>query len=127
MLGIDHISIDHIGIGAHDPVASARFLAEVLGIGPARPAGPDGDLLSLEISGSTSLIYAKSEVKEGMHIAFQVDSQRFEAILERLQTKNLAFGNRPDQPDNRQTHDHLGGQGRVYFLDPNGHLFEVCA
>ena len=34
--------------------------------------------------------------------------------------------NRPAaHPDNGRTDDPLGGPGRVYFVSPDGHLFEV--
>ena len=52
----------------------------------------------------------------------------FAAVVNRLRAKGVAFGNDPEDLANGQTADlHGGGHGRVYFLDPNDHLFEVVA
>jgi catechol 2,3-dioxygenase-like lactoylglutathione lyase family enzyme len=47
--------------------------------------------------------------------------------VSRLRAKGLLFGNDPEDPNNMLVTDFLGGHGRVFFLDPNGHLFEVIA
>jgi len=39
-----NIAIDHVGIPAADPWASARFLAEILAEGEITPEGPDGEM-----------------------------------------------------------------------------------
>jgi len=39
-----NIAIDHVGIPAADPRASARFLAEILAEGEITPEGPDGEM-----------------------------------------------------------------------------------
>jgi hypothetical protein len=41
--------------------------------------------------------------------------------------RGLTFGNDPENPRNGSTDDPLGGAVRVYFIDDNGHLFEVTA
>jgi hypothetical protein len=45
--------------------------------------------------------------------------------VDRLRAKGLAYGNDSEDLANMQTGDPLGGNGRVYFFDPNGHLFEA--
>ena len=121
------IAIDHIGVLAQDAAASARFLAEILGLAPASPAGPDGDIFRLDIGESGTLLYFPSEAVLGQHIAFRVDEATFAVVVGRLRTKGLTFGNEPEDQANMQTADALGGHGRVFFRDPNGHLFEVIA
>jgi catechol 2,3-dioxygenase-like lactoylglutathione lyase family enzyme len=120
------ITLDHIGIAARDVEASARFLSEILGVGPARPDGPDGDIYCLTIPESVSLLYSPADTVPTQHIAFRVDEMTFIAVVDRLRTRGLAFGNDPEDLTNGQTTDPLGGRGRVYFLDPNSHLFEVA-
>jgi len=119
------ITLDHIGIAARDVEASARFLSEILGVGPARPDGPDGDIYCLTILESVSLLYSPADTVPTQHIAFRVDEMTFITVVDRLRTRGLAFGNDPEDLTNGQTTDPLGGRGRVYFLDPNSHLFEV--
>ena len=50
------IAIDHVGIPAADPWASARFLGEILAEGEITPEGPDGEMVSLSV-GDGSLTY----------------------------------------------------------------------
>jgi catechol 2,3-dioxygenase-like lactoylglutathione lyase family enzyme len=121
------IAIDHIGVLARDATASARFLAEILEIPPGLPAGPDGENVRLAIGESGWLFYFPSENVSGQHIAFRVDEEAFAGIVGRLRARGVAFGNDPEDHTNMETSDFLGGHGRVFFLDPNGHLFEVMA
>ncbi len=120
-------AIDHVGILAREAEASAEFLAEILGVGQAVPAGPDGDLYRLDFGGSGTLIYFPAETVVGQHVAFRVDAATFDAMVERLRSKGVVFGNEPEAQENLQTSDSFGGHGRVFFRDPNGHLFEVVA
>jgi catechol 2,3-dioxygenase-like lactoylglutathione lyase family enzyme len=54
-----------------------------------------------------------------------VDEQVFSGAIARLRERGLRFGNDPADPSNGQTADPLGGAGRIYFVDPDGHLFEL--
>src|SRR4030095_11658822 len=107
---------------ARDAEASARFLSEILGLGSAMPEGPDGDMYCLKIAENVSLLFSNADSAPTQHIAFRVDEGTFTAVVDRLRSKGLAYGNDPENLVNMQTSDPLGGNGRVYFLDPNGHL-----
>jgi|SRR5262245_37392414 len=119
------ITLDHVGIPARDAEASARFLSEILGLGPAWPEGPDGEMYRLTIAENVSLLFSNADPAPTQHIAFRVDEATFTTVVDRLRAKGSAFGNDPEDLTNGQTSDPLGGAGRVYFFDPNGHLFEV--
>jgi catechol 2,3-dioxygenase-like lactoylglutathione lyase family enzyme len=121
------IAIDHIGVLARDAAASARFLAEILGLAPAFPDGPDGEMFRLPVGESGALLYFPADDVPGQHIAFRVDEPTFAAVVDRLRARGLTFGNDPEDQTNMQTTDFLGGHGRVFFRDPNGHLFEAIA
>jgi catechol 2,3-dioxygenase-like lactoylglutathione lyase family enzyme len=122
------IALDHVGVPARDAAASARFLSEILGLQAATPEGPDGDMYRLAIPGSGALLFAPAPSVAGQHIAFRVDEVTFGGVVQRLREKGIEFGNDPEDITNMQTADlHGGGRGRLYFLDPNGHLFEVVA
>jgi len=121
------VKLDHLGVGARDPEGAARWLGEILGTEPPRPDGPDGDMFSLAIAGGVCLIFSRSDVVAPQHIAFRLDEASFLAAVSRLSAKGLSFGNDPEALTNMQTSDPLGGLGRAYFLDPDGHLFEICA
>lgn len=122
------ITLDHVGVPVRNPAAAASFLAEILGLAPATPEGPEGEMACLAIGESGVLLFYPAESVAGQHIAFRVDPTMFAAVVNRLHARGVAFGNDPEAPTNGQTNDpHGGGHGRVYFLDPDRHLFEVVA
>jgi catechol 2,3-dioxygenase-like lactoylglutathione lyase family enzyme len=121
------IAIDHVAVLARDVAASARFLAEILGLPPGSPDGPDGEMFRLPVDGYGSLLYFPANHVPGQHIAFRVDEATFDAVVDRLRARGVVFGNDPEDQTNMQTSDFMGGHGRVFFLDPDEHLFEVIA
>jgi catechol 2,3-dioxygenase-like lactoylglutathione lyase family enzyme len=121
------IAIDHVGVMARDVTASARFLADILGLPPALPGGPDGENRRLAVGNSGWIFYFPAQDVPGQHIAFRVDEKTFAGVVDRLRAASVTFGNDPEDQTNMQTSDFLGGHGRVFFRDPNDHLFEVMA
>jgi catechol 2,3-dioxygenase-like lactoylglutathione lyase family enzyme len=118
------VAIDHVGIPAADPEASARFLGDILGEGLTTPEGPDGDMFNLSV-GHSALTYFELPTQEPHHIAFRVTESVFVGAIERLRARDMPFGNDPGDTSNRQTADPLGGLGRIYFRESNGYLFEL--
>jgi catechol 2,3-dioxygenase-like lactoylglutathione lyase family enzyme len=121
------IALDHIAIPAHDVVASARFLSEILGVASAAPCGPEGEMRWLPVGESGALLFTPADTVATQHVAFRVDEGTFAGVVDRLRARGIAFGNDPEEPTNERTADPFGGHGRVYFADPNGHFFEVIA
>jgi catechol 2,3-dioxygenase-like lactoylglutathione lyase family enzyme len=121
------IAIDHIGVLARDVSSSALFMAEILGLAPGFPDGPEGEMFRLPVNESSALLYFPADQIPGLHIAFRVDTSTFDGVVARLRARGLTFGNDPEDQTNMQASDFLGGHGCVFFLDPNGHLFEVFA
>ncbi|MGH9124540.1 MAG: VOC family protein [Acidimicrobiales bacterium] len=123
-------TIDHVGIPATDPEAAASFLAWVLGEGVVRADGPPGDggrdMFSLFLDG-WSLAYVRVPQPARQHLAIRVGEGTFDAAVERLTGRGIPFGNDPENPANGHRDDPLGGAGRAYFTDPDGHLFELVA
>jgi catechol 2,3-dioxygenase-like lactoylglutathione lyase family enzyme len=118
------IAIDHVGIPAADPYASARFLRGILGAGHITPEGPDDEMINLSI-GEGALTYFEFPRHEPHHVAFRVTQPVLDSAIERLREQGLPFGNDPGNPTNEQTADPLGSLARIYFHDPNGHLLEL--
>jgi len=119
-----HPTIDHVALPARDPEASARHLAGLLGVEDPEPDGPDGDMFSVALGGS-SVLFVQAQEVPGHHLAFRVGETDFRAVVERLARSGVEFGNDPEELGNGETSDPLGGHGRVYFASPDGHLFEV--
>lgn len=120
------IEIDHIGMPARDVEASAHFLCDALGLPDPEPEGPDREMFCVRICANSSLLYYPSRIASSHHVAFRVDAVRFADVVERLRKNSVLYGNDPED-FNQQTADVFGGRGRVYFRDPNGHVFEVMA
>jgi catechol 2,3-dioxygenase-like lactoylglutathione lyase family enzyme len=121
------VSIDHVAIPVRDPEDAARFLAGLLGL-EAVADGPDGEFRSLRLDAGAALIFARAaETVFPHHVALRVGPEEFDEVVRRLLARGIAFGNDPEDRMNARSEDPLGGRGRVYFVDREGHLFEVCA
>jgi len=72
------------------------------------------------------LLYTDGEVV-AQHLALALDRPAFMAAVGRLQELGVAFGNDPEAATNGLWEDSHGTFGRVYFLDPAGHLLELVA
>ncbi len=103
------IAIDHVAVLARDVAASARFLAEILGLPPGSPAGPDGEMFQLPVNGYGSLLYFPADHVPGQHIAFRVDEPTFDAVVDRLHARGVVFGN---DPEDQTQHADLRFYGR---------------
>jgi catechol 2,3-dioxygenase-like lactoylglutathione lyase family enzyme len=121
------IKVDHIGIAAHDTKTSAYRLADILGLNEPVVDGADGDMYRLDLAHGAFVLFNPAETINLAHVAFRVSRAQFAAIVERMQSLGIPFGNQHDDTQNGQTEDfELGGAGRIYFVDENGHLFEVA-
>ena len=116
------IAFDHLAIPSTDPEASARWLATILGVAVGRD-GADDEFACIWLDGRVQLLFQPDPAPAPLHFALRASADAFAAIVGRLEI----YGNDPDRPDNGQTSDPLGGAGRVYFVGPDRHLFEVCA
>jgi catechol 2,3-dioxygenase-like lactoylglutathione lyase family enzyme len=115
------ITLDHTIVPAKDGEAAARLFADIMGL---RYHGMEGHFAPVRINETLTLDFCSTKNFEGHHIAFHVGEDDFDAILGRLQALGMSYGNSPREPTNGRT-DHLFGGHGLYFLDPNGHLFEI--
>jgi catechol 2,3-dioxygenase-like lactoylglutathione lyase family enzyme len=120
------VVFDHVAVPSRDPEASARFLGQILGAAIERD-GPEDEFVCLRLADHVQILFSPATEVARHHMAFRVTPGEFDAVVQRLRAKGLPVGNDPEAPSNGQTSDPLGGHGRVYFTDPDGHLFEVCA
>jgi ketosteroid isomerase-like protein len=113
--------LNHIIVAAHDKVASAEFLAGILGL----PVGPPAaQFVPLTLSNGVTLDYLNRERVEPQHCAFLVSEQDFDAAFGRIEGGGVNFYAEPDRSLPGQINHRFGGRG-VYFDDPNGHLMEI--
>ncbi len=122
------IQLNHLIVPSKDKWASARFLANVLGI----TAGPAwGPFVSLQVDNGATLDYVEAghmgadpDAIQTQHYAFLVGDPEFDRGLARLREAGIPIYAGPGhaQPG---TINHLYGGRGVYFDDPDGHVLEL--
>jgi catechol 2,3-dioxygenase-like lactoylglutathione lyase family enzyme len=114
------VQLNHTIIPARDKEASARFLAEILGLSPPTPFGP---FLCIETANGVSLDYSdRAAPFEPSHYAFLVTEDEFDAIFARVTERGLRYWADPGHTQEGVINRH--GRG-FYFDDPSGHNMEV--
>jgi catechol 2,3-dioxygenase-like lactoylglutathione lyase family enzyme len=120
------VVFDHVAVPSRNPEASARFLGQILGVAIERD-GPEDEFFCLRLADRVQILFSPATEIACHHMAFRVTPDELDAAVRQLRAAGVPIGNDPEAPTNGQTSDPLGGYGRVYFSDPDGHLFEVCA
>ncbi|MEU6479173.1 VOC family protein [Streptomyces sp. NPDC047017] len=116
------VELNHTIVAAHDKAASARFLADLLGLEVSPQYGP---FVPVRIPNGVTLDYmATTDPITPQHYAFLVSEDDFDSIFTRVREAGLTYWADPhrDRPDEINHRD--GGRG-VYFDDPDGHRLEI--
>jgi len=116
------IDFNHTILSARDSEASAKFLAEMLGLPAPRHWGPF-QMVTTENGTNLDYTHTDSEITP-QHYAFLVSESEFDEIFGRIRERNLPYWADPGQTQQGEINHHDGGRG-VYFEDPNGHLLEI--
>lgn len=115
------VSLNHTIVHARDPEATARFLTEMLGL----PAPQRLAHFTIVQVGETSLDFLPSDGDiASRHFAFLMTEPEFDAVLARLQVRDLPYWADPFRRETGRINHWDDGRG-VYFDDPNGHLLEA--
>jgi len=121
------VRLNHTIVAARDRDASARFLAEMLGL-PAPVVL--GHFAGVRVGDTTLDFMDVQEYRDGateiasQHYAFLVSEIEFDAIFARIRERGLAYWADPGRTKPGQINAWDDGRG-VYFEDPNGHLLEA--
>jgi catechol 2,3-dioxygenase-like lactoylglutathione lyase family enzyme len=115
------VELNHIIIHAKDRWASARFLADILGLEVGQEWGP---FVPLRTSNGVTLDFADAAEFRPQHCAFLVGEAAFDAALSRAKRAGVAFHAHYDGSGPGEINRLYGGRG-FYFSDANGHLFEL--
>jgi len=115
------IELNHTIVPAHDPKASAQFLADILGLEVDPPVA---SFTPVTLANRVTLDYMRREHVASNHYAFQVADAEFDAAFGRIRSADLTYYADPGCTQPGQTY--LRGASRgVYFRDPDGHLMEI--
>jgi catechol 2,3-dioxygenase-like lactoylglutathione lyase family enzyme len=116
------IDFNHTIVSARDSEASARFLAELLGLPAPRKWGPF-QMVVTENGANIDFMDTDGGITR-QHYAFLASEAEFDEIFGRIQERSLSYWADPSQKQSGQINHRDGGRG-VYFEDPDGHLLEV--
>ncbi|MGF6896752.1 catechol 2,3-dioxygenase-like lactoylglutathione lyase family enzyme [Nocardia sp. GAS34] len=115
------IELNHIIIPVHDKHASARFVAEILGVPVAAEVGP---FVQIRTGNGVTLDFMTAGRFEPHHCAFLVSEKDFDAVFARLAATGRAYWADPMHRRAGEI-DHQDGGRAVYFEDPSGHNLEI--
>ncbi|MCU1369915.1 MAG: glyoxalase/bleomycin resistance protein/dioxygenase [Ilumatobacteraceae bacterium] len=115
--------LNHTIVHAEDPVASATFLTEVLGLDPPVPFGP----FQVVVTGngaSLDFIDAGGEPFDSQHYSFLVTDDEYPVVRDRVLARGLDTWGDPGRTEPGGEYRHNGGTG-FYFCGPSGHFLEI--
>ncbi|KAB1147793.1 VOC family protein [Streptomyces luteolifulvus] len=116
------VQLNHTIVAAHDKEASARFLAEILGLDVSPQYGP---FIPVEIPNGVTLDFMEtSGTITPQHYAFLVSEEDFDTIFARIEEAGLTYWADPFHSRPGAINRNDGGRG-AYFDDPNGHRLEI--
>ena len=115
------IELNHTIVPAHDPKASAQFLADILGL-PVDP--PVAHFTPITLANQVTLDYDRSDDFDAHHYAFLVSDEEFDAAFGRIRHRGVSFYADPACRQAGQVYRKRGSRG-TYFRDPDGHLMEI--
>ncbi len=115
------IQFNHTILSARDSRASAKFLAEMLGLPAPVHWGP---FEVVATANGANLDYMDTDEVTPQHYAFLVSDAEFDEIFGRISERKLPYWADPGQTKKGEINRHDGGRG-VYFEEINGHLLEV--
>lgn len=115
------VELNHTIVPARDKHASAKFIADVLGLPVGGEVGP---FVQVELGNGVTLDYMTSSDTSSHHYAFLVDDDTFDTGYKRLLDAGVQTWADPDHNKPGEINTRWGGRG-VYFPDPSGHNMEI--
>jgi len=115
------VQLNHTIVAASDSRASARFLAEILGLPDPKPYGP---FLVVELANGVSLDFMSADEIRPQHYAFLISEDEFDQIFGRIRERKIPYWSDPMHTEPDEINHWDGGRG-VYFPDPDDHNLEI--
>jgi catechol 2,3-dioxygenase-like lactoylglutathione lyase family enzyme len=117
------IHLDHTIVPARNKVASARRLAELLGV-PWAEHGP-GPFAPVYVNEGLTLDFIETDEDFPIyHFCFRVDDDEFDAILGRIRAAGIPYRSSVRGPVDGVINTDYGGR-LFYWNDPEGHQWEL--
>ncbi|MEQ1601154.1 MAG: VOC family protein [Methylophilaceae bacterium] len=115
------IQLDHAIVPSHSQVASAKLLAELLGVPWAATSA--GSFSPVYVNDGLTLDFIDTDEDFPIyHFCFRVEQAEFDAILARIKAAGIPYRSTPNGAVDRQ----IGTQfSNVYWNEPDGHYWEM--
>ena len=108
---------------ARNKVASAKLLAELLGVAWAE-SGP-GPFAPVYVNDGLTLDFIETDEDFPIyHFCFRVDPEEFDVILGRIKAAGMKYRSAVRGPTDMEVNTQLGGR-IVYWNEPEGHQWEM--
>lgn len=117
------IELDHTIVPSRHKVASARLLAELLGV-PWQEAGVGPFSPVFVNEGLTLDFFETDEPFPVYHFCFRVSQQAFDTILGRIKAAGIQYRSSVRGPMDMQINTDYGGS-MIYWNEPDGHQWEM--
>jgi len=117
------IELDHVIVSARNQRASAKLLADLLGVRWAETgAGPFSPVYVNE--GLTLDFIDDGGPFPIQHFCFRVNQHEFDSILNRIRAAGIKYRSTVRGPEDMQVNTQYGGS-MVYWNEPDGHQWEM--
>ena len=117
------IRLDHLLVPSRNRTASAKLLAELLGV-PWAESGV-GPFSPVYVSDDLTIDFDQAvDAFPVMHYCFHVDDASFDAILARIIAAGVQYRSTPHGPVDSKINMSHGGR-IVYWNEPDGHVWEM--
>ncbi|GLX02000.1 VOC family protein [Microtetraspora sp. NBRC 16547] len=120
------ITLNHTIVPAVDHRQEARFFASIMGLEELPPGGRNGHFAPIRVNETLTLDFMTVEHPQGLHLAFDVDPETFDRILDRIRAAGVPYGDDPAHPDNGRINHPLCPRG-LFFVDAARNLYEVMS
>ena len=108
------VYLDHTIVPSRDKVASARLLAELLGVEWAAAAGI-GPFAPVFVNDGLTLDFINTdEAFPVYHFCFRVSDEEFDAILDSIKAAGIEYRSEVRGPMDSQVNTYMGGRG-IYW------------
>ena len=117
------IHLDHTIVPSRNQVASAKLLAELLGV-PWAEAGA-GPFSPVYVNEGLTLDFQYTDEQFPIyHFCFRAGQEEFDSILLRIKAAGIKYRSTVRGPVDMQVNTQLGGSN-VYWNEPDGHQWEI--
>jgi catechol 2,3-dioxygenase-like lactoylglutathione lyase family enzyme len=113
--------LDHVIVPSHDRKASAKLLADLLGV---KSGESFGVFSAVYVNETLTIDFMQGDKFDVHHYCFSVTDEEFETILARLRENKIPYRSSPHGPMDMKINTDNGGKN-LYWFDSDGHNWEI--